>query len=139
MPTSKTIIFYLFLGFLLGSCSSAEPPIDLLPSTGILGKWEIQNRSINGIEPLIVVCCEFIEFVADENLDDLTGDYSWSAGQFTGNGSFTLTEDLQGIILTDKNDIDSFTIMISPTQDAFELSYSDSQDAIVRELWGKSE
>ena len=134
----KQLQLILFLFFLLG-CSTGDDNdnrTDKLNPIGILGNWKINDRSFDGITPLIVVCCEFIEFKADENKQDLSGLYNWSSGQFRGSGIFTIDNINQALILQDENDEDVYEFIISESGQEFLLNYLDNE-TLISESWIK--
>lgn len=47
--------------------------VDKLDDIGILGEWEIESRSINGIDDMLPICCEFLDFQTGSNMEDLNG------------------------------------------------------------------
>lgn len=134
MNTIKITLF--FLAFTLIGCSDTnEDAADKLETTGILGRWEINNRSYNGIEPLTVVCCEFIEFSVDENKDDLAGVYTFSSEQTRITGTFTLDDSNETIALQSDQDETVYDFVLSASQQAFILSYTAQDDTLVSENW----
>ena len=59
-------------------CEDDAPPVpDQLDETGLLGRWEIEDETINGISDLLPKCCKFFEFSPD-NIKDDTSAYSCS-------------------------------------------------------------
>ena len=49
-------------------------PFDSLEATGILGRWEIADEVMNGvISDMLPRCCEFLEFIPDDNIGDYKG------------------------------------------------------------------
>ena len=134
MNTIKITLF--FLAFTLIGCSDTnEDATDKLETTGILGRWEINNRSYNGIALLTVVCCEFIEFSVDENKDDLSGVYTFSSEQTSTTGTFTLDDSNETIALQSDQDETVYDVVLSASQQAFILSYTAQDDTLVSENW----
>ena len=130
----RIAILSLF-GFLLFSCSDDDPlPPDPLEATHVLGIWEINFREINGISPLVVVCCEFITLEADENTQDLTGTFSFRDDFSENEGTFTVDTANETIIfdLQTRNLIYSFTLSASLQTLTFEY---EEEDASYREDW----
>ena len=68
--------FLLLLVVFLASCEK-EPskPVGKLEELEILGTWEINAQTINGITDMSVLCCEFTEFMEDQDLNDHKGNY----------------------------------------------------------------
>lgn len=84
------------------SCRKTETPLeaacperaidkDALFYTGLLGEWEIFERSSNGVSSTVIICCEMFSFLPDDNPDDLNGIF-----HYTGNG-----EDAEGTFFVD--------------------------------------
>ena len=68
-------------------------------TTGLLGKWEFADETINSISDLLPKCCEFFEFNPDNSKQDLKGlfVYTDSLGD-TYNGEFVVDYAYQIII-----------------------------------------
>ncbi len=95
------LVFLLLFLSASSSCDKNEPiPTDELEATGIVGNWEIQYREFGGISDSRVLCCEYIEFAADEQPNDLAGTFSTSSPNFQGDGTFVLHPSNGAIILT---------------------------------------
>lgn len=56
-------------------------PNDKLLDIGVLGTWEISVESINGITDMTVNCCRFMDFVPDDNNQDLKGRFIYRDGE----------------------------------------------------------
>jgi hypothetical protein len=70
-------IFVLVLLFTLTSCDNDEPNDDsALVKSGILGRWELQSRSFDGITPLIREVGFFLTLTEDTNRGDLSGEFT---------------------------------------------------------------
>ena len=67
--------------FCIGCGKDASPELETatppqhcdMEQIGHLGKWEIHDRTTNGITPLIALCCEFINLEEDDLLEDCNG------------------------------------------------------------------
>lgn len=66
------LLLFVFVGF-FGCSNDDSDNSDLLNDTGILGRWEFTDETVNGISDLLPKCCVFFEFEADSNSDDLAG------------------------------------------------------------------
>lgn len=132
-------LFLILFTFLLIGCSDKdENSIDELEAIGILGSWEINSRSFDGIEPLIVLCCEFIEFSVDGNKEDFSGIYNLSSGQFNETGTFTLESSNRTLLMQDDNNMNQYQFILSETLQEFELIYNEQDDDIqIVETWIK--
>ena len=111
---------------------------DDLAATGILGKWEISNESVNGISDLSVKCCRFIEFREDGNIADLEGSFTYRDELETiYEGTFVLDPPKQQIIFK-RNDRETlvYNYTMNSSQDYLTFTYSDGNSDIV-EGWEK--
>lgn len=52
--------------------------VDKLDEIGILGEWEIESRVINGIDDMLPICCEFLDFQTGSNKDDFNGNMRYA-------------------------------------------------------------
>ena len=97
----KSILIFTVLIFAaVPSCNDDEELVgkDLLQDIGIIGKWKLESRAVDGISNLAVECCDFIEFEQDEQTDPLTGHFKAYGYQFETNGSFTMNLDEESIL-----------------------------------------
>jgi hypothetical protein len=85
-------IFVFVILFVLIACDNDEPNDDsALVKSGILGRWELQSRSFDGITPLIREVGYYLTLLEDKDRSDLNGDFfSVSPGSET-TGLFELT------------------------------------------------
>jgi len=85
-------IFVFVILFVLIACDNDEPNDDsALVKSGILGRWELQSRSFDGITPLIREVGYYLTLLEDKDRSDLNGDFfSVSQGSET-TGLFELT------------------------------------------------
>ena len=118
----KCLKLMLFLPFLMAfQCESNDPtPFDSLEATGLFGRWEIANEVMNGvISDMLPKCCEFLEFIPDDNIRDNTGFLTFTDSQgLINNGTFEVDITNQTILFID-DDNDEFT---------FEYSVDESQE-----------
>ena len=110
---------------------------DDLSATGILGKWEIANESVNGISDLSVKCCRFIEFREDDNEKDLRGNFAYTEFDMIYEGTFTVDPPAQQIVFA-REDLETvvYNYTISSSGDYLTFTYSDGNSDIV-EGWVK--
>jgi hypothetical protein len=107
-----------------------------LENTGILGKWEIQSYTYNGITDMSINCCSFLEFNYDGIAHDLMGDFRAVGTGYETKGIFKL-------------DLKNFTILFeySNKQKLYEFQIQDSHLAFsynedgteISETWIKLE
>ena len=94
-------LYYLVLISLISffGCSNDDSDnSDLLNDTGILGRWEFTDETVNGISDLLPKCCVYFEFEPDNNTDDLAGLFSrTSEANELVIGEFTIDTDSQTI------------------------------------------
>ena len=110
---------------------------DDLAETGILGKWEIANESVDGISDLSVKCCRFIEFREDENQKDLKGKFTYTEFDMLFEGTFTMNSPTQQIIFeqADRETL-VYNYAINSSMDLLTFTYSDGNSDI-EERWVK--
>lgn len=110
---------------------------DGLVATGILGKWEISNESVNGISDLSVKCCRFLEFREDENEKDLNGNFTYTEYDMLFEGTFTMNPSAQQIIFeqADRETL-VYNYAINSSKDFLTFTYSDG-DSDFEEGWIK--
>lgn len=79
----KYLRFIIFLPLLLAFTCGEEVkyPNDKLLDIGVLGTWKISVESINGITDMTVNCCRFMDFVPDDNNQDLKGRFIYRDGK----------------------------------------------------------
>lgn len=53
---------------------------DVLYDLGIMGRWEISSRTVNGTTDPTVTCCEFLVLDGDSTTTDLTGQWWYDDG-----------------------------------------------------------
>lgn len=62
--------------FILNACDNDETNDDsALVKSGILGRWELQSRSFDGITPLIREVGYYLTLLEDKDRSDLNGDF----------------------------------------------------------------
>lgn len=122
---------------LMAACEKENPDQSSdLENTIILGKWEIQSYTYNGITDMSINCCSFVEFSDDGIAHDLMGDYKASGTGYEKTGIFKL-------------DLENFTILFEynnkqklcefQIQDSH-LAFSYNEDgAEISETWIKLE
>ena len=112
---------------------------DDLSATGILGKWEIANESVNGISDMSVKCCRFIEFRDDENEKDLRGSLAYTEFDMIYEGTFTVDPPAQQIVF-EQDDFETvvYNYTISSSGDYLTFTYRDG-DSDIEEGWVKIE
>ena len=80
MKISKYLKLLFLFPFLMAFQCEEDilPKEDKLYNTDLLGRWEIADETISGIQDLLPKCCQFFEFNIDENGDDLIGDFNYT-------------------------------------------------------------
>jgi hypothetical protein len=126
------LIFTIMVLAAVPSCNDDEEiPItrDRLEDTGILGKWKLESRAVNGISNLAVECCDYIVFYQDREPDDLSGNFEASGYQYATIGIFTLNLDEESILFQyeDRNmeytfDLEQNTLNFLYVEDKNEIS-----------------
>ncbi|MEO1259797.1 MAG: hypothetical protein AAFZ15_13475 [Bacteroidota bacterium] len=113
-------------------------PPNPLSEVGILGQWEIQQRSYGGIAPLLPFCCQFFEFKDDEAPDDLTGLYKYEGDIYTDNNEGTFTIDLQNTTILLEREDKQFLLSYQIDSTSLTLNY-DEGGVEIEEVWRKLE
>ena len=118
---NEVIMLLLVLSLMACQREGNDPaPFDSLEATGILGRWEIANEVMNGvISDMLLRCCEFLEFIPDDNIGDDKGLLTSTDSQgLVNSGIFEVDIANQTILFIDDGN-DEFT---------FEYSVDDSQE-----------
>ena len=142
----KSVIFNLFLALILCfGCGKDESP-QLEPEKtpqfcdmeqiGLLGEWEIQSRTTNGITPLIVFCCEFINLEDDDLLEDCNGAFKSEGVGYETEGFYTVNADEQTISFVFNNKTLIYGFQVQDTIINFEYTDDGNQ---IEESWAKVE
>jgi len=99
MQNPLKILALLFIALLLPSCERAAfDEEDLLYELGIMGRWEISSRTINGITDLTINCCEFLVLDGDSTSTDLAGQWFYDDGDTLINQGTFVVDTLEGDI-----------------------------------------
>ncbi len=62
--------------FLMAACGDEDSEQGSeLEKSGVLGQWELQSRSYDGINPLIIEVGQYLALLEDENQNDLIGNF----------------------------------------------------------------
>jgi len=130
-------VFGIVLIFFLTACDNDEPNEEsALVKSGILGRWELQSRSFDGINPLIREVGYYLTLLEDKDRSDLNGDFfSVSPGSET-EGVFELNP-MNGTIRFEFGDR-TLTYNYGVRDDVliFDYRYDDTD---IEEIWVKSE
>ena len=97
----KSILIFTILVFAaVPSCNDDEELIgeDILQDIGIIGKWKLDSRAVDGISNLAVECCDYIEFEQDNQTSHLSGNFKAYGYQYETNGIFTLDLNVESIL-----------------------------------------
>ncbi len=123
--------------FILTACDNDEPNDDsALVKSGILGRWELQSRSFDGINPLIREVGYYLTLLEDKDRSDLSGDFfSVSPGSET-EGVFELNP-MNGTIRFEFGDR-TLTYNYEVRDDVLIFDYRDD-DTDIEEIWVKSD
>lgn len=106
---------------------------DLLEQYELFGEWEIQSRLVNNISGMPALCCEFVEFSADQNEIDNIGLFNYNGNGESKDGTFEVIDFENLKILIDGNvHFRSYAV----NGDYLNLTYIESGDSI-SEIWVK--
>jgi hypothetical protein len=130
-------VFGIVLLIILTACDNDEPNEDsALVKSGILGRWELQSRSFDGINPLIREVGYYLTLLEDKDRSDLSGDFfSVSPGSET-EGVFELNP-MNGTIRFEFGDR-TLTYNYEVRDDVLIFDYRED-DTDIEEIWVKSE
>ena len=123
--------------FILTACDNDEPNDDsALVKSGILGRWELQSRSFDGITPLIREVGYYLTLLEDKDRSDLNGDFfSVSPGSET-TGLFELNPTSGTIRFEFRSDTLIYEYEVR--DDVLIFKYRENGTEI-EEIWVKSE
>lgn len=132
----KAVSSILFLSSIvlifLSSCEKKE--IDQpgkLEQMGILGKWKLQMRTINGITDLTAPCREFIDLKADNEADDLKGNFLATSPGHETSGLFEISTTAKTIRFEFDNKQMTYAYSLSETM--ITLTYMENEVVIIED------
>ena len=118
------------------SCGDEIQFNDPIEDHPILGTWEINSRSMNGISSLVIECCEFLEFSLDDDRMDQIGLLSYKDPYSEKLGTFNLLAKTDSLSL----ELDYRTIRgslkFSESLKVLSFSYKEG-DQLIMEDWVK--
>ena len=134
MKTFSILLFTMAMVLFSGCEKADEAPgqVKKLDATGILGTWEIQTYTANGITDMSIHCCEFTEFIDDDQPGDYNGLYKTYGPGYESNGIFTIDPDSSILVFGDSTDQtvydyqiqnDNLTVYYTEDGDEIELTY----------------
>ena len=103
-------------------------PFDSLEATGILGRWEIADEVMNGvISDMLPRCCEFLEFIPDDNIGDYKGLLTHTDSQgLINSGTFEVDiANLTILFIDDDNDEFSFDFSVDDSQENLTIDFTE--------------
>ncbi|MDR9401253.1 MAG: hypothetical protein RI558_07520 [Psychroflexus sp.] len=132
-------LFILIISLLITSCSDDDTgqevkQSDNLEQHNVLGEWQLEVRTINGITDAAVECCDFITFSTDDIKNDLSGNFSANGTGYETNGTFDLNPTESIIQFNFDNEVLIYNYEINGN--ALSFTYEEDGDAI-EELWRK--
>lgn len=136
MNQYKKVILSLFLLLAFLGCTEDES-VDVLVNTNIIGKWEIESRLTNNVSNTATLCCEFIEFKTDDNIEDYLGQFESESSDSTNEGTFdvNITDNTILIDLGNRQILCDYSI----NADELNLVYTDENNDTIDEIWKKVE
>lgn len=93
MTAHKNVLLLFGISLLvLTSCNNDKDtaPTDNLVEVGILGEWQFEMRSVNGISSLAAECCNFLRFTTDEIPTDFKGNFTNTTESGETQGVFSI-------------------------------------------------
>lgn len=138
MRNHKFLFILLFSIFtVFAGCEKDEvEQTDNLEQFGIFGQWKLETRVIDGITDLSVECCDYIEFKADNELDDLKGEFKAHGVGYETKGVFELLSSNNTIHFDYNNTQKSYKFQI--LDDLITFTYSEDNQEIIED-WRKEE
>lgn len=136
----KLLRLLVILPILFGiQCEDDIFPIeDILEETGILGRWEFADETVNGISDLLPKCCKFFEFMPDNNVEDLNGLFLFTDGTVAYSGIFTLDEANQQIVFQrDGKTSVVYDYNLNSSQDYLTFSFVEGENLNYLQGWAK--
>ncbi len=89
--SGKRILLLASMFLIFTGCKKNEPEqTEVLKQTGILGKWKLEMRSIDGIAGLAVECCDYLEFTEDNVVSDWIGVFEATGVGYETTGFFEI-------------------------------------------------
>lgn len=131
----KNYALFLLLSIFFYSCSNDdnnETVVNPLEELNLLGTWEITSRSFDGITPLVVFCCEFMNYEDDSNMTDMTGNFTFIGIGPNSERTFLVDSSNNTITFTD-NDGDQFIITFNIFDNNLSTSYTENGTVIVED------
>ena len=131
----KSILIFTILVFAaVPSCNDDEELIgeDILQDIGIIGKWKLDSRAVDGISNLAVECCDYIEFEQDKQTDPLSGNFQAYGYLFETNGIFTLNLNEESILFQYDNTQKVYTYTLEENILAFRYTENGQE---ISETW----
>jgi hypothetical protein len=142
----QRILGLLLIGFLFASCEKDEentsnenpnPQLqEVLVESGLLGNWEILDRTFGVITPPIAICCEYMSFSDDTISTDLKGLFTYEGNGEDVEGTFTMDTIQSKLFFEYGNNERTFGFAIDSNQVLF--TYTE-EDVEVFETWFRVE
>ena len=133
----KSILIFTILVFAaVPSCNDEEELIgeDILQDIGIIGKWKLDSRAVDGISNLAVECCDYIEFEQDNQTSHLYCNFKSYGYQYETYWIFTLDLNVESILFEYDNTQKVYTYTVEDNILAFR--YTENGQEIL-ETWRK--
>ena len=134
-------LFILAGLLLITSCSDDDTgqevqQLDQLEQYDILGEWQLEVRSINGITDAAVECCDILNLRTDEVKDDLRGVFEASGVGYETQGTFLLNPDANKLQFIHSDEDLEYAFQVNA--DVLTFTYEEAGDTI-EENWRKQE
>lgn len=124
------ITLLLLISTLLACQPDGNPPasFDNLESIGVLGRWEITDEVMNGVADLLPKCCEFLEFIPNDNIGDYKGFLTYTdSNGFANKGTFEVDIANQTILfIEDDNDEFTFEFTVDDPQANLTIEFTEN-------------
>jgi hypothetical protein len=126
------IIWMVLFFFFLACDKDQKDQSDKLLELDILGEWQLESLSFNGIIDLSVPCCDFLELDTGNETYDLKGNFVASGTAYETGGTFELNTAYDSILFDSNNSHKKCHIQLM--DDTFVLTYDEKNQNII-ESW----
>jgi len=111
-------------------CNEDELIEDDLIETGLTGRWEIADETINGISDLSAKCCRFFEFNPDDNPGDFKGVFFYEDETGVYQGVYSVDPE-NGTILfrRERRDPVTYEYSLNDEQDYLRFTFTEDEAA----------
>ena len=118
----------LLLSLLLLGCNNEEDILREVKIDNLLGSWEWNATSVNGISSSVVPCCVILAFES-KDFSKLNGQFTVTENGFSGVGYFEVALETSQLTTTIDDQSRTFTFKLSETM--LTLTYEENGDDVI--------